>query len=180
MSIEEYPNWIRGIDAFIGLVTVLVGFWILFSPDFVEATLVVTLAIGLFLIGVIRFGKGITMSGLTMTSRAIKTLSGVLAIVLSLLSFVFGTLTVAFLITLLTFAIMIVGLSRIVVGYSEKENPVWLRWSNILGGGTAFFFGFFAAVYSDLGFFTLRSMLSVVFVVLGLIRIAAASKGELT
>lgn len=180
MSIEEYPNWIRGIDAFIGLVTVLVGFWILFDPALAEATLVVTMAIGLFLIGVIRFGKGISMGGLSMTSRASKILSGVIAIVLSILSFIFTTLTVVFLITMLTFAIMLIGLSRIIVGYGEKEKPTWLRWGNILGGGIAFFFGFFSAIFQGLGFFTLRLMLSCVFIVLGLIRIAAASKGELT
>ena len=120
------------------------------------------------------------MSGLTMTSRAVKMLSGAAAIFLSIASFIFSTLTIVFLITLLTFAIMIVGLSRIVVGYSEKERPTWLRWGNILGGGIAFFFGFVAAIFSDLGFYALRLMLSCVFIVLGLIRIAAASKGELT
>lgn len=63
MSLEQYPNWIKGIDVFIGLVTVFIGCWILLSPDLVEATLVTTMAIGLFLIGVMRFGKGITMGG---------------------------------------------------------------------------------------------------------------------
>ncbi|MBY8998775.1 MAG: DUF308 domain-containing protein [Candidatus Thorarchaeota archaeon] len=179
MSLEEYPQWIRGIDVFIGLVTVLVGAWVLFSPDLVEATLVVSVAIGLFLIGVVRFGKGISLNGLAMSSRVMKIASGIGAIVLSLLSFVFSSLTVTFLITLLTFAIMLVGLSRIVVGYGEKESSTWLRWTNIIGGGVVFFFGFFAAIFSGLGFFTLRLMLSCVFIVLGLIRIAAASKSEM-
>jgi len=110
----------------------------------------------------------------------VKIISGVAAITLSILSFVFSSLTVIFLITMLTFAIMLVGLSRIVVGYNEKEKATWVRWSNIIGGGIAFFFGFLAAIFSGLGFLTLRLMLSVVFIVLGLVRIAAASKGELT
>nr|KXH71740.1 MAG: hypothetical protein AM325_02580 [Candidatus Thorarchaeota archaeon SMTZ1-45] len=180
MSLEGYPNWIRGIDVFIGLVTIIVGAWILLSPDLVEATLVLAMAIGLFLIGVVRFGKGITMSGLTMTSRAMKILSGIGAIVLSILSFIFSSLTIVALISLLTFAIMILGISRIVVGYNEKTLSAWVRWMNILGGGIVFFFGFFAAILSGLGFFTLRLLISCAFMVLGLIRIAAASKGELT
>ena len=180
MSLEGYPNWIRAVDVLIGLVTVLVGAWILFSPDLVEATLVVTMAIGLFLIGVVRFGKGLTMSGLTVTSRAMKIISGVAAIALSLLSFVFSTLTVVVLITILTFAIMILGLSRIVVGYSERTLPSWMRLLNILGGGIVFFFGFFTAIFSDMGFFTLRIVIACVFIILGIVRIAAASKGELT
>jgi uncharacterized membrane protein HdeD (DUF308 family) len=180
MSLEEYPNWIRGIDLFIGLVTVLVGAWVLFSPDLVEATLVITVAIGLFLIGVVRFGKGISMSGLTMSSRAMKIVSGIGAIALALLSFVFSSLTVTFLITMLTFAVMLLGLSRIVVGYGEKTLPGWMKVLNIVGGGFVFFFGFFAAIFSDMGFFTLRIVLASVFIALGIIRIAAASKGEMT
>ena len=152
MSSVNYPNWIRGIDVFIGLVTVLVGAWILFSPDLVEATLVTTMALGLLLIGVIRFGKGITMAGLTMSSRAMKIISGLGAILLSVLSFMFSSLTVLFLITILTFAIMLAGLSRIVMGYSEKSLPGWIRILNILGGGIVFFFGFFSAIFTDMGF----------------------------
>ena len=180
MSLEEYSNWIRGIDVFTGLVTVLVGAWVLFSPDLVEATLVITVAIGLFLIGVVRFGKGISMSGLTMSSRAMKIVSGIGAIALSILSFVFSSLTVTFLITLLTFAIMIVGLSRMVVGNGEKTMPGLMRLLNIVGGGIVFFFGLFAAIFSDMGFFTLRIILACVFIALGVIRIAGASKGEVT
>jgi hypothetical protein len=180
MAIEDYPSWVRGIDVFIGLVTVFVGAWILLSPDLVEATLVITMALGLLLIGVIRFGKGITMAGLKMSSRAMKIVSGIGAISLSVLSFVFSSLTITFLITMLTFAIMLVGLSRIMVGYNEKSRPTWARWANILGGGIAFFFGFFAAIFSGLGFFTLRLMLSCAFIALGIVRIATASKGELT
>ena len=180
MAVEEYPSWVRGIDVFIGLVTVFVGAWILLSPSLAEATLVVTMAVGLFLIGVVRLGKGITMVGLKKGSRVMKILSGIGAILLSVLSFVFSSLTITFLITMLTFAIMLVGLSRIVVGYNEKSRSTWARWANILGGGIAFFFGFFAAIFSGLGFFTLRLMISCAFMVLGIVRIAAASKVELT
>ncbi|MFW9962673.1 MAG: DUF308 domain-containing protein [Candidatus Sifarchaeia archaeon] len=180
MSLVDYPNWIRGIDVFIGLITVFVGAWILFIPDLVETTLVFAMAIGLFLIGAIRFGKGITMSGLSMTSRATKIFSGIAAIVLSVLSFLFSDLTVVFLISLLTFAIMLLGLSRIIVGYNEKTLSTWMRWMNILGGGLVFFFGLFAAIFSGIGFFTLRLIIACSFIVLGLIRILAGSKGELT
>ena len=179
MSSTEYPNWIRGVDVFIGLVTVFVGAWILFDPGLVETTLVVTMALGLFLIGVVRFGKGVTMAGLTMTSRALKIVSGLGAILLSLLSFVYSSLTVLFLITILTFVIMLAGLSRIVVGYGEKSLPGWIRILNIVGGGIVFFFGFFAAIFTDMGFEILRIVLACTFIALGVIRIAAASKGEL-
>lgn len=98
MSLEEYPDWLKGIDIFIGLVIVLVGAWILISPDLAETTLVITIAIGLSLIGLVRVGKGTSMTTLTRTSRAMKILSGLGAITLSILSFVFSSLTVTFLI----------------------------------------------------------------------------------
>ena len=51
MTLEEYPRMIRGIDVLTGLITILLGAWILFSPSFVEETLVLIMAIGLFIIG---------------------------------------------------------------------------------------------------------------------------------
>lgn len=108
-----------------------------------------------------------------------KLVSGAAAIALSLLSFIFSSLTVVFLVTMLTFAIMLVGLSRIVVGYGEKSLSGWVRLLNIVGGGIVFFFGFFTAIFSDIGFEILRIVLAGVFIALGIIRIASASKGEL-
>ncbi len=180
MSEETYPKWLRGVDALIGLITVFLGAWILFSPDLVEATLVLIMAIGLFLIGVIRFGKGITIGELKTTSRAMKIISGLSAIGLSLMAVALSNLAIVFLVGLLTFAIMLVGLSRIVVGYGEESMSSWMKITNIVGGGVVFLFGLIAAIFTDLGFLTLRLMISGVFFVLGLIRIAAASKGELS
>jgi uncharacterized membrane protein HdeD (DUF308 family) len=178
MTVVEHPSWIRGVDIFIGLITVLIGAWILLSPDLVEATLVLTVAIGLFFIGLVRAGKGISLTGFSTRVRAMKAISGFGAILLSISAIVFSELAITVLITLLTFGIMLVGLSRIVVGYGEKSLPLWTRSAYTIGGGIVFFIGFFAAIFSGLGFFILRLMLSTVFFVLGIIRIAAASKGE--
>jgi len=180
MTIEEYPKMIRGIDLLTGLITILVGAWILFSPVFVEETLVLVMAIGIFIIGLVRFGKGIVITELRKTSRAMKVVSGLGAVVLALLAILFSDLAIVFLLGLLTFAIMLMGLSRIVVGYGEESMPSWLKLTNIVGGGFVFLFGLIAAIFTDLGFFALRMVISGVFFVLGLVRIAAASKGELS
>ena len=178
MSIEQDSYLARGVDSFIGIVTIIVGAWILLDPGLIEATLVFSVAIGLIFIGLARVFKGVSVKTLTTQSRAMKTISGVAAIVLAVLAIVFPALTVTFLLTLLTFAIMLVGLSRMIVGYSEKGLPSWMRMLYIAGGGVAFLFGFFASIFSGLGLFTLRLMLSGVFFILGIIRLVAGIKGE--
>ena len=180
MSDDTYPKWIQGVDIISGLITVLVGAWILFSPTLAEATLILFMALGLLVIGFVRVGKGIGISELKTTSRAMKVLSGLGAIILSVVALLFSDLAIVFLVGLLAFAIMLAGMSRIVVGYGEDSMPSWLKLVNIVGGGIVFLFGFIAAIITDLGFFTLRVMISGVFFVLGFVRIAAASRGELS
>ena len=178
MSIEQDSYLARGVDAFIGIITIIVGAWILFDPALIEATLVFSVAIGLIFIGLARIFKSISVKTLTTQSRGMKAISGAAAILLAVIAIGFPTLTVTFLLTLLTFAIMLVGLSRMVVGYSEKGLPSWMRMLYIAGGGVAFLFGFFASIFSGLGLFTLRLMLSGTFFTLGIVRLVAAAKGE--
>lgn len=178
MTIEQDSYMARGVDAVIGIITIIVGAWILMDPALVEATLVFTVAIGLVFIGLARLFKGVSVKTLTKQSRGMKVLSGAAAILLAVIALAFPSLTVTFLLTLLTFAIMLVGLSRMIVGYSEKGLPSWMRILYIAGGGTAFLFGFFASIFSGLGIFTLRLMLAGVFFILGALRLVAAAKGE--
>lgn len=179
MTLEAQKPWVRAADIAIGIVTIIVGMWITLSPTLAEATLVFSMAIGLVFIGLARVFKSVSTDALTTQSRAMKIISGLVAILLSAVAIVFRDLAITFLVTMLTFAIMLVGLSRMVVGYSEKSISYWLRALYVAGGGLVFLFGFFAAVFSGLGFVTLRLVLGAVFLILGSVRIIGAAKGEL-
>ncbi|TFG26657.1 hypothetical protein EU527_19485 [Candidatus Thorarchaeota archaeon] len=179
MSLEEYPKSARVLDILIGLIIVFLGAWIILDTSIVEPTIIFLLALGLVFIGFTRIGKGILMSDLKKGTRAIKIVTGLIAIVLATAALYFTELAITVLITLLTFGIMFLGLARIAVGYLEEDIKKGTRIFFIVGGGIVFIFGFIAAIFPSLGLYTLKIILAVTFLILGSIRITSGATGEL-
>ena len=179
MSLEEYPKGARALDILIGFVIVFLGAWVILDPSIVEPTLIFLLSVGLVFIGFTRIGKGILISDLKTSTRSIKIITGLCAIILAIGALYFSDLAVEFLLALLTFGIMLLGLARIAVGYLEDGLKRTTRTFFIIGGGLVFLFGFIAAIFPSLGLFTLRIILGITFLILGSIRIASGATGEL-
>jgi len=179
MPLEKYPTGIRGLDIVIGFTIIFLGSWIILDSAILEPTLVFLLALGLVFIGFIRVGKGVLMKEVSKITRSIKIVSGLSAIFLAFAALYFSELTMSVLITLLTFGIMFLGMARLAVGFAEKDMRTVTRIVYVVGGGTVFFFGFIAAIYPSLGLFTLKMILSVTFLILGSLRVAAGVSGEI-
>lgn len=179
MALEKYPAGIRGLDIVIGFAIIFLGSWIILDNAILETTLVFLLAVGLIFIGFTRLGKGILLSEINKSTRAIKIVTGISAIVLALGALFFNALAMSVLITLLTFGIMLLGMARLVVGYTEKDIKSGTRMLYIVGGGIVFIFGLIAAIFPSLGLFTLKIILAVTFLILGSLRVAAGISGEM-
>jgi hypothetical protein len=180
MALENYPAGLRALDIVIGFAIIFLGSWIVIDSAIVEPTLIFLLSIGLVFIGFTRLGKGIFMSESKRSTRAIKIVTGLVAIGLAIGAFLFSEFFIDMLITLLTFGIMLLGMARLVVGYSEKDIKHGTRILYIVGGGTVFLFGFIAAIFpSTLGLYTLKMILAVTFLILGSMRVAAGVSGEI-
>jgi len=176
---EYYPSWSRGIDVVIGLVIVVVSLWIIIDPNLAQRTIVLTMAIALAVVGLVRIIKSIFMKRLDTKARMTKGTVGIVATLLSMGVVLLPDLAITFLVTLMTFAIMLMGLSRVIVGQIEKELASWARSLYIGGGIITFSFGFLAAVFPGLGFFTLILLLSAAMITVGVIRIVSGLTGEL-
>jgi uncharacterized membrane protein HdeD (DUF308 family) len=179
MALEKYPTGLRGLDIVIGFTIIFLGSWIILDTAILEPTLVFLLAVGLVFIGFTRLGKGIFMSEVRKSTRAIKIVTGLFAIILAIAALLFTSLAMSVLITLLTFGIMLLGMARLVVGYSDKDIKQGTRILYTVGGGTVFFFGFIAAIFPSLGLFTLKLILAITFLILGSLRVAAGISGEI-
>ena len=179
MSLEYYPSWSRGLDVIIGLVIVVISVWIVVDPALAERTIVLAIAVALAIVGVVRITKSIFMKRIDNKARFIKGAVGVAATLLAMGVILFPDLAITFLVTLVTFAIMLMGLSRIIVGQIEKELASWARALYMVGGAIAFAFGFLAAVFPGLGFYTLVLLLSAAMITVGVIRIVSGITGEL-
>ena len=179
MTLEKYPAGIRGLDIVIGFSIIFLGSWIILDTAILEPTLVFLLAVGLVFIGFTRLGKGIFMSEANKSTRAIKIVTGLFAIILAISALLFSELAMSVLVTLLTFGIMLLGMARLVVGYTEKGIKQGTRIIYVVGGGIVFFFGFIAAIFPSLGLYTLKMILAITFLILGSLRVAAGVSGEI-
>ena len=179
MSLEYYPKWSRGLDVIIGLIIVVVSLWIVIDPTLAERTIIVTIAIALAVVGIVRITKSVFMKQIDTKSRITKGTVGLAATLISFGVVLFPDLAITFLVTMVTFAIMLMGISRIVVGQLEKELATWARALYIVGGAIAFGFGFFAVVFPGLGFYTLILLLASAMITVGVIRIVSGITGEL-
>ena len=179
MNSEAYPWWIRAIDIVIGLAIIIASIWIVLDSNLAQRAVVLSLSLVLLALGIIRFAKSIFIRELEQVSRIIKGAIGIISIVLSMAVVLFPDLAITFVVTLITFGIMFTGISRLIVGYMEKELATWARALYIVGGIITFGFGFIAAVFPSLGFFTLILLLSAAMITLGVIRIVSGITGEL-
>lgn len=179
MSSELYPSWSRGLDVVIGLFIVVVSLWLVIDPTLAQGTIVLMIAIALAVVGIVRVVKSIFMRQIDTKARITKGAVGLAATLISFGVVIFPDLAITFLVTMVTFAIMLMGMSRIIVGYLEKELATWARALYIVGGAIAFGFGFLAALFPGLGFYTLILLLSAAMITVGVIRIVSGVTGEL-
>jgi len=179
MSSSLYPGWLRGLDVIVGLAMLVVSMWIVIDVSLAERTIVLAISIALLVVGLVRFAKSLLMTRLDTRARITKGIVGILVILLSMAAVLLPDLTVLFLVTMMTFAIMLMGLSRIIVGYVESELARWARALYISGGVVIFSFGFLAALFPGVGFYTLILLLSAAMITVGIIRIVSGVTGEL-
>lgn len=163
----------------VGLAILVVSVWIVIDVSLAERTIVLAISIALLVVGLVRFAKSLLMTRLDTRARITKGIVGILVILLSMAAVLLPDLTVLFLVTMMTFAIMLMGLSRIIVGYVESELARWARALYISGGVVIFSFGFLAALFPGVGFYTLILLLSAAMITVGIIRIVSGVTGEL-
>ncbi len=179
MSSDLYPEWLRGLDVIVGLAILVVSVWIVIDISLAERTIVFVISIALLVVGLVRFTKSLLMTRLDTRARITKGVVGIAVILLSMAAVLLPDLTVVFLVTMMTYAIMLMGLSRIIVGYVESELARWARALYIGGGVVIFCFGFLAALFPGVGFYTLVLLLSAAMMTVGIIRIVSGITGEL-
>jgi len=179
MSSDPYPGWLRGLDVMVGLAILVISVWIVIDVSLAERTIVLAISIALLVGGLVRFAKSLLMTRLDTRARFTKGIVGLAVILLSMAAVLFPDLTVAFLVSMMTFAVMLMGMSRIIVGYIESELANWARVLYVIGGVVVFGFGFLAAVFPVVGFYTLVLLLSAAMITVATIRIVSGVTGEL-
>ncbi|MFX1264803.1 MAG: HdeD family acid-resistance protein [Promethearchaeota archaeon] len=179
MPSSIHHKFSRILDVIIGFTLLIVSVWIIIDVSLAERTIVLAISIALLVVGLVRFTKSFLVTQLDTKARITKGAVGIAVILLSMAAVLFRDLTVTFIVTMMAFAIMLVGLSRIIVGYVESELAKWARVLYVVGGIVIFCFGFLAALFPGVGFYTLVLLLSAAMMTVGIIRIVGGITGEL-
>jgi len=175
---DTYPNWVRGWDIIVGLISLIVGVWVLFDISLAQISVLFLLAFGLLLIGIARLVKSATATGMKTLSRGFNILAGATAIALGLAVFVFPLVAILTLIALLAIGLMFTGVARVVIGASEGDMPGWLRALSVIVGLLSIGLSFVVILFPGFGFLTLILYMSIVFILNGFTRVISGVTGQ--
>jgi len=109
---------------------------------------------------------------LSKITRVTKASAGIIAILVGLLVYFLQDLAYLYIMGLVGFAIMILGLARAVVGFKEESLSIKTRAAYILIGTVAFFLGFAALVFGEMGEYVLTIVVSGGLIALGILRVS--------
>lgn len=126
MNPLRQPGWLRGLEIFTGLSSVVFGILVLAFPGLSVATLVVLLSIGLIFVGI----RSISLVGHSHLSKGLRGLSavaGVVSVIFALEVLIFPGYGALTLIVFLSYGLVVYGFSRIYLAYAAKTTPGWLK-----------------------------------------------------
>ncbi|MHA2432195.1 MAG: DUF308 domain-containing protein [Candidatus Thorarchaeota archaeon] len=177
MSVST-PMVVRVIDVVFGLVLLFLGSWIVLDRSLAETVIFFGFSTGLVLIGVARIAKGVMMSELKRSTRAIQLITGIGLLLLATVVLFFPTLASTILIAVVAVGLLITGVARILVVYSEAEMSQRSRVLHLIVGSIALGVSFLTLIIPGLGFFTLVLLLSIILIVSGAARLTSGVTGE--
>lgn len=177
MSEVKSPGWLRALDVIFGLITIMLSMVVLAYPELAVLTLIFVLSFALLVVGIARIIIGMFGKHLSDGLRAVNLGAGILTFVLAIVALLYPQLATQTLIYLLSAALLLLGIARVVIGRFAKVFPGWLRGLLVIIGLLTIAFSVAVFMFEDFGFLTLVVMLSFVFLLNGIARIASGITG---
>ena len=177
MSEKKAPGWLRALDVILGLIAVALSIAVLMYPELAILTLIFTLSVALLVIGIARVIIGIFAKYLSDELRALNLGAGILALALAIVAIFYPQLATQMLIYLLSFALMFNGIVRVMIGGFAKVFPNWLRGLLVVVGMLTIVLSVVVVISPAFGFLTLVFLLSIAFLLNGMVRIVSGITG---
>ncbi|MFX1564090.1 MAG: DUF308 domain-containing protein [Promethearchaeota archaeon] len=174
----EIPTWLRATDVILGIISIIAAILVLIFQTLAIQTLIIIIAIGLFLLGLARLLRGIFSKILSDPVRALNVAAGLIVLIAAAVTLLLPGLAVQLLIWILAFSLLIIGVMRLVIGGFTKEFPTWLRGLLIIIGIVTIIFSIAVFIFPTLGEFTLVILLSLALLSSGIGRIGKAVAGS--
>lgn len=177
MSEVESPGWLRAVDIIFGVIAIALSVAVLVYPELAISTLILILSFALLVIGIARVVIGIFAKYLSDVLRAVNLGGGILACVLAIVALLYPQLATQMLIYLLSVALLFLGIARVVIGGFARVFPSWLRFLLVVVGLLTVVLSVVVFISPALGFLTLVLMLSLAFLLNGIVRIVSGITG---
>ncbi len=138
MSTTEEKGYIRALHIFIGITLIIMAILVFIFTSEAVITLLIMIAITVLVMGIPRVINGGTNTALEKKIRAMKLITGGLAIMLGVLAiilmFIDPTISIEYVIFILASALIILGIGRFLRGIHAQEYPIWFRTLIIIVG----------------------------------------------
>jgi uncharacterized membrane protein HdeD (DUF308 family) len=138
MSISETksPGWLRAVQIGLGIIAIVLSFYVLAFPAFTFISVVYVLAIVLFVLAIERIIIGIFSPAPGQSRWGVVGL-GVLVLIVSIIVMAYPVGTTVFLLFLLAVALFFDGIARIVHGIGDKSISKGAKIFSIVAGAIA-------------------------------------------
>jgi uncharacterized membrane protein HdeD (DUF308 family) len=177
---STYPTWVRGLDTITGVISVVVGFWIIFDIALAQLTILYLLSFSLLLIGITRIVKVATTSDEDMkrASRVFNATAGVIGIIAAAYVFMFPLFTILLSIAFLAVALLVGGIARIYIGAVESHLPSWSRGLLLIVGLLTIVISMMAIIFPGYGFVVLVLYIAITLIINGFTRLISGITGR--
>jgi len=177
LSVNTYPNWLRGLEVLFGLVSLIVGVWVVLDLSLAQLTVLLLFSVTMILFGIGRLAKSFALSDLKMSSRLASFFAGIVFIIIAVATMLYPALAVSVMITMLAIAFCIAGLARLIYSGVEADKSGWWRGGQLVVGLATMMMAALIIIVPSLGFFTIVILLSISFVTNGMARIITGVRG---
>ncbi|MDF1539309.1 MAG: hypothetical protein P1Q69_10455 [Candidatus Thorarchaeota archaeon] len=134
MAENEFPNWIRGIDIIVGILSVTTAFLIIIESIYYRIFLILVLVFSVMAIGIARVARAGAAKSKGLPRRAVNLVGGLTVIIIAGILFVVPGLSEAYMIQLISIAWIVLGLTRLIIGILETEVDKKLRILQVIIG----------------------------------------------
>jgi uncharacterized membrane protein HdeD (DUF308 family) len=172
----EFPWWLSIYNVFIGLIYITLSTLILALLNIDIQVLIDLLNVTLLLIGVSRILNGIFGEKSRSYIRILKTIIGIVLLVLGIIVFSFRNTNIALQILLITIGILVNSILRIIIGIYDKSEAFWFRIILLTLGSLTLIISCLLLIFPSWGVIPFIILLAISFILNGIARLNYAVK----
>jgi uncharacterized membrane protein HdeD (DUF308 family) len=171
------PRWLRALEVIVGILLIALALYLIAFPAAALAAAVILIATALIAFGIIRLLGGFLIRGLTLWSRVLSIVAGLLALILGWGAIAYPALGLLTIVIYVAIVLLIAGFDRIVTGLSGAGYPGWVRLTQVIVGFLALLLSAAIIVIPLFGLEILVLLLSIEFFIFGIEAVATGLRG---